>query len=193
MKKFERLPLETRKKEIQTAALHLFNEFGFANTTMEKIIANVSLSKGGVYRIYSNPTEILKDLILSGMHLRNAYYQSQMESNKTFQLDFIIETIVNSLFLYPDISKVYVEFLWEKQRNPELEALYQEICKQSIIDTTFLLKSYNIPIQQEELKRIADIMNATILSLHTLHLFDELKENKEILCQMLRRIEHDRF
>lgn len=193
MKKFKRLPAQTRKKEIQQAALQLFIEKGFANTTMENIVANVSLSKGGVYRIYGSTLDILKDLIIAGMHLRNEFYQERIRSKQLISLDYAIETIVESLFLYPDISKLYVEFLWEKQRNAELESLYQEICKQSIIDTTFLLKLYDIEIDEKKLEDVTNFMNATILSLHTLHLFDELKEHKDKLCQIIRRMDYDRL
>ena len=193
MKKFKRLPAQTLKEEIQQAALQLFIEKGFAKTTMENIVANVSLSKGGVYRIYGSTLDILKDLIIAGMHLRNEFYQEKINGQQSIDLDYIIETIVESLFLYPDISKLYVEFLWEKQRNAELESLYQEICKQSIIDPTFLLKLYDIEIDEKKLEDVTNFMNATILSLHTLHLFDELKEHKDKLCQIIRRMDYDRL
>lgn len=75
-----------------------------------------------------------------------------------------------SLLLYPEISSVYVEFLWEKRRRKELAELYVEICKITVNETESLLRKYN----SEELfkdnsvsfEKITEIMNGAILE-HT--------------------------
>ena len=185
MKKFDRLPPEQRRAEIRSAALSLFGEKGFAATTMENIVEHVSLSKGGVYRLYSSTEAILKDLMLQGMHLRNDYYaqqvQQEMEAGRELTLPFLLNIIGDSLLLYPEFSSVYVEFLWEKRRNPELEALYQDICTKTVEETRILIHrcgADSLLLENPKLlERLTELMNAAVLSLHVL----DLKEGKELL------------
>ena len=191
MKKFDRLSPEQRKLEVQNAALELFNRKGFSATTMENIVEQVSLSKGGVYRIYPSSTAILKDLMLRGMHLRNSYYQQMAEEKVTqgsaLDLPFLVKIIGDSLLLYPEFSKVYVEFLWEKRRNPELEELYQQICRQSMEETAKLISACGADelLPMDRLPLLTEVMNAAILSLHTLNLWEPFTENREKLTQLM--------
>ena len=196
MKKFQRLPLEQRKEEIQNAALTLFGEKGFSATTMENIVSAVSLSKGGVYRIYPSTEEILKDLMLQGMHLRNAYYGRRIEAHlaegKALSLHFLVEIIGDSLLLYQEVSRVYVEFLIEKRRNPALQKLYEEICRQSEEDTLNLIRAWGaeafLPGSPGMLQQLTELMNSAVLALHVLNLEEQLKENREALIDMITNI-----
>ena len=193
MKKFERLSPEQRKAEIQTAALQLFQEKGFAASTMENIVERVSLSKGGVYRIYPSLTAILGDIMLNGMRLRNAYYaecaKKEQEAGRALTLPFLVEMIGESLPLYPEISSVYAEFLWEKRRNPELEALYQSICEETAHETEALIRKYGaedlLLSDPALLTRLTDLMNGAVLSLHVLNLTDAFSAQKEKLCNAI--------
>ena len=191
MKKFDRLPPEQRRQEIQAAALQLFGEKGFAATTMENIVERVSLSKGGVYRLYPSTQAILGDLMLAGMHLRNAYYESRVQqeirAGRPLTMAVLVEMIADSLLLYPEFSTVYVEFLWEKQRNPQLEALYQQICAQTIAETTDLIHQYGADLLTTPgtLAHLTELMNAAILSLHVLKLQDLFTESKALLCSTI--------
>ena len=193
MKKFDRLPLQERKDEIQMAALELFNEKGFAATTMENIIQKVSLSKGGVYRIYPSTSAILSDLMIKGMHLRNRYYEErvkkELEEGKELSLDFLVEMIVDSLLLYPKISSVYAEFLWEKRRKEELEVLYQKICSETVKETKELICQCGAErfffADDQTLVRLTEIMNASVLSMHTLNLKEFFMKNKKQLCRAI--------
>ena len=54
---------QIRKKEILDAAKKAFLRKGFADTVMEDIITQTSLSRGGVYYHYKNKVEILHDLM----------------------------------------------------------------------------------------------------------------------------------
>ena len=193
MKKFDRLPPEQRRAEICAAALKLFREKGFAATTMENIVEQVTLSKGGVYRLYPSTAAILGDLMIEGMRLRNAYYEErfrrEVASGRTPDLRMLVEMIADSLLLYPEISGVYVEFLWEKQRNAGLEALYRQLCEQSITETTALIRSCGaqelLLADPEMLQRLTEGMNAAILSLRVLHLEEAFAARKDELCAVL--------
>ena len=191
MKKFDRLPPEQRKSEIQAAALTLFRQKGFAATTMENSVEQVSLSQGGVYRLYPSTAAILGDLMLRGMHLRNAYYEQRvLEQTRTgipLSLDFLVEMIGDSLLLYPEFSAVYVEFLWEKQRNPELEALYQQLCQTTVQETGDLIRRCGAEalLNPGLLETLTELMNAAILSLRVLNLQDAFARDKTRLCSAI--------
>ena len=197
MKKFDRLPPEQRKEEIQMAALALFHRKGFSRTTMENIVGQVSLSKGGVYRIYGSTTEILKDLILKGMRLRNAYYgqqaQKHLEAGEKLSLPMLVEIITDSLILYPEYAGIYVEFLWEKRRNPELELLYEQICRTSVEETGALIRKVGaddlLMLEPGRLQQMTNLMNGAVLSVYTLHLEQQYQQQKKkiteaILCML---------
>lgn len=61
---------QIRKKEILDAAKRVFLRKGFADTVMEDIITETSLSRGGVYYHYKNKVEILHDLMREGIAYR---------------------------------------------------------------------------------------------------------------------------
>ena len=60
---YERHTREERRNEILLGALEVFLQKGYRDTTMEDIIKNTSLSKGGFYHYYKNKENILIDLI----------------------------------------------------------------------------------------------------------------------------------
>ena len=201
MKKYQRLPLEDRKQEIQAAALSLFLRKGYTATTMENIVEKVSLSKGGVYRIYPSTAAILEDLILSGMRLRNAYYESRVEASlargQALTLPFLLDMIGDSLLLYPEYSRIYVEFLWEKQRNPQLQALFAEINQVTEAETLTLIRRYGaqdlLSLHPDRLHRLTELMNSAILSIHVLGLQDSLLQDRQRLRAAILTLLNEEF
>ena len=196
MKKFDRLPPEQRKEEIRSAALELFREKGFSATTMENIVKRVSLSKGGVYRLYPSTAAILSDLMLEGMRLRNAYYEARVRQEtaegRPLTLSFLVEMIGDSLTIYPEFSSTYVEFLWEKRRNPELETVYRQVCAASMAETSELIRRYGadslLSADPDTLERLTELMNATVLSLHVLGLEKPFSAHRAELCEAVVRL-----
>ena len=185
MKKFTRLPPEARKQEIRQAALALFTEKGFGATTMENIVQRVSLSKGGVYRLYPSTQAILTDLILEGMHLRNAFYEDRVRQETGrgtgLSLHALVEMIADSLLLYPEISGIYVEFLLEKRRNTQLEQLYQQISRRSLEETRALIQAFgaeDLLMNAGRLKKLEDLMNGSILAIQVLGLSQDFLRDR---------------
>ena len=193
MKKFERLPLETRKAEIKAAGMELFIEKGFAETTMENIVSRVSLSKGGVYRIYPSTTAILSDLLIDGMHRRNRFYMERtkeiLSKGEKIDLHFLIDIICDSLLIDSDVSMLYVEFLWEKRRNESLQMLYDSICETTMAETMQLIRTYGadevLRIGNLSMHFLTDLMNTAILGLNVLDLRDSFEKNKKRISESL--------
>ena len=161
---------------------------------MENIVQKVSLSKGGVYRLYPSTTEILKDLMIEGMRLRNAFYEQQVQqriaAGQPLTLAFLVEMICDSLLLYPDFSAVYVEFLWEKQRSSDLQQAYQQICAESIQETLALMQRYGADRLLQghaSLETLTELMNAAILSLRILNLQEFFAAHKADICAAITR------
>ena len=196
MKKFERLPVEERQNEIMHAAIGLFLEKGFKATTMENIVSKTTLSKGGVYRIYPSTTAILSDIMIHGMHMRNAFYEEYVKKlaleGKALTLPDLVHMIASSLLLSPEVSRIYVEFLWEKQRNEELEKLYEDIENTTIVETNRLISKAGLegmlPENGEIMKHLQDLMNSAILSMHTLSLFPYFETHMEAIEKAITTI-----
>ena len=194
MKKFDRLPPEKRKEEIKAAAMELFLNKGFAATTMENIVEKVSLSKGGLYRIYPSTADILSDLMIDGMRLRNAFYIQRatevMEKGEKLEIRKIVDMICDSLLLYPEVSGLYVEFLWEKRRNEKLESLYQQICAISVEETLQLAKTCQAEeiLDLKTMELITELMNTAILGIHILGIEESFLKNKEVLAEILTEV-----
>ena len=194
MKKFDRLPPEKRKEEIKAAAMELFLSKGFASTTMENIVEKVSLSKGGLYRLYPSTADILSDLMIDGMRLRNEFYiqraKESMEKGEKLEIKKIVDMICDSLLLYPEVSGLYVEFLWEKKRNEKLESLYQEICRTSVKETLELAKTCGAEevLDLRTMELITELMNTAILGIHILGMEESFLKNKEVLEAILTEV-----
>ena len=195
MKKFERLPPEQRKLEIQDAALDIFCRKGFSAATMENIVAEVSLSKGGVYRLYPGTAAILSDLMIRGMRLRNEFYRERAESlrksGKPLTMEFLVEIIVESLLKYEKFSLLYGEFLIEKRRNPELAGLYDQIYGESLRETLALIKDCGaeaLLLKPGLLKKLTDVMDSVTLSVSVLGLREELIQNPGCIPALLSEL-----
>ena len=87
---------------------------------------------------------------------------------------------------------MYVEFLWEKQRNPALEELYREICADSVQETLALIRQYGadslLLTDEKSLERLTELMNAAILSIHVLQLQDLVSESRAQLTDAILRL-----
>lgn len=195
MKKFERLPPEQRKQEIQDAALDIFCRKGFSAATMENIVAEVSLSKGGVYRLYPGTAAILSDLMIRGMRLRNDFYRERAEAlhkaGKPLTMEFLVEIIVESLLKYEKFSLLYGEFLIEKRRNPELAGLYDQIYGESLRETLALIKDCGaeaLLLKPGLLKKLTDVMDSVTLSVSVLGLREELIQNPGCIPALLSEL-----
>ena len=62
---YERHTREERRNEILLGALEVFLQKGYRDTTMEDIIKNTSLSKGGFYHYYKNKENKKQNSILA--------------------------------------------------------------------------------------------------------------------------------
>ena len=119
---------EIRKKEIREAAKRCFLNKGFQNTTMEDVITEIGMSRGGVYHHYSSTKEMLKDLMLDGNEYRNNLINEYLANNKgKDKYHQMGDILVSKALAETDLMKLYTLLLQAKNYNDDLEKLYQEL------------------------------------------------------------------
>ncbi|MDO4594612.1 MAG: TetR/AcrR family transcriptional regulator [Tissierellia bacterium] len=121
-----------RQEEILNAAQKVFLKKGFVNTTMEDVIAETSLSKGGFYHYFKSTNDILYELMAKGIQQRNEKIEEKLDQLDYDHLnDFIAHRITEKILDNNDKSKIYVEFLLAKKEDLKLEELYKRLQKKT--------------------------------------------------------------
>ena len=124
---------QIRKKEILDAAKKVFLRKGFADTVMEDIITETSLSRGGVYYHYKNKVEILHDLMREGMAYRVdkinevlAKYSGELDANA------VAHMIVDKVLDESELMSVYAIYLQAMKNNDDLKKLFPILVEESL-------------------------------------------------------------
>ncbi|MDY3052677.1 MAG: TetR/AcrR family transcriptional regulator [Ndongobacter sp.] len=133
MKEQKQKVSQIRKREILNAAKSVFLRKGFADTVMEDIITETSLSRGGVYYHYKNKVEILHDLMREGIAYRvekiNEFlknYSGEFDTNAAAQI------IVDKALDENELMSVYAIYLQAKRNNEELRNLFPILVEESL-------------------------------------------------------------
>lgn len=131
----KRLSREERQKEILRAGMKVFKEKGFVYSTMEDVIGETSLSKGGVYHYYKSTTDILHDLMYFGQKYRTDTMETTFKQYSQSEcLEFIADSIYEKIVDDNPYMDIYVQFLIAKEKDESLENLYQEIIRISRLE-----------------------------------------------------------
>ena len=77
----KRLNKEDRRKQIKEVALRLFTDKGYTKTTMDEIVQECGISKGGMYHHYANKEEIFVELLKDGGEYRKNIVLDYMRGN----------------------------------------------------------------------------------------------------------------
>lgn len=127
---------QIRKREILNSAKKVFLRKGFADTVMEDIITETSLSRGGVYYHYKNKVEILHDLMREGMAYRvdkinefMAEYLGELDANA------VAHMIVDKVLDESELMSVYAIYLQAKKNNEDLRNLFPILVEESLKST----------------------------------------------------------
>lgn len=124
---------DIRKREILDAAKKVFLKKGFADTVMEDIITETSLSRGGVYYHYKNKVEILHDLMREGMAYRvkkmNEFLENYGgEPDQAAMAQMMVDKVLDE----SELMSVYVIYLQAQKSNEELRDLFPVLVKESL-------------------------------------------------------------
>jgi AcrR family transcriptional regulator len=129
---YNRKTREERLQEIRQAALKVFLDKGYRNTTMEDIVAGTSLSKGGLYHYYGSTKEIIFDIMRYG----NKRYFDEIEltgnGSKEEICALLSETAINRIVQKTDERKLYLMFSYEILYDHDFEKLFLELQAESL-------------------------------------------------------------
>lgn len=183
----ERLPADQRKRQIRYCAKDVFIRKGFHNTTMEDVIAESGLSKGGVYRHYKSTTEMMYDLMEDGCYYRYNVVDNFLKEHKDLdKYDALSEIIVEKILADNELLAVYVMFLQEKNYDESLENLYFKLERETLINMRSLLKNMGINFDFIDDRFFSDFINSLILGGEILKAKGNFYKNKENLKDMLK-------
>ncbi|WP_297812720.1 TetR/AcrR family transcriptional regulator [uncultured Finegoldia sp.] len=181
----KRMSYEQRKEEIKKVAAKVFVELGFSNTTMEDLVRETGLSKGGFYHYYKNTTDIIYDLMVDGINYRNEIIKKSLDAEKKLSIEFLAREMTKKVIDDTTLTGVYVEFLLTKKRNKKLEEIYKILVRKTIeafksINIDF--KEYSIAAEKFEI--LTFFINSTILSSNILQSRQLLLKKKDLIEKM---------
>ena len=185
----KRLSFDERKQQIKRVAARIFVEKGFDNATMEDLVKETGLSKGGLYHYYKNTTGILYDIMLDGIVYRNNVIAQSIADGRQWSIEFLAEELAKKAIDANELMPVYVELLLAKKRNSRLEGVYRqlehttfELFETQHINTT----SFNLTSNQ--LAFMTFFVNAIILSANVLKEHALVQSNQALIKEMLLSI-----
>lgn len=181
----KRMTFEKRKEEIKEASAKVFIEKGFANTSMEDLVRESGLSKGGFYHYYKNTTDIIYDMMVDGINYRNEIIKKSLDQEKEISLEFFAREMTKKVIDNTSLTGVYVEFLLAKKRNKKLEEVYK-ILEEKTIES---FKKINIDFEKyeivsEKFEFLTYFINSMILSSNILKSREILLKNKSKIEKM---------
>lgn len=181
----KRMTFEKRKEEIKESAAKVFIEKGFANTSMEDLVRESGLSKGGFYHYYKNTTDIIYDMMVDGINYRNEIIKKSLDQEKEISLEFFAREMTKKVIDNTSLTGVYVEFLLAKKRNKKLEEVYK-ILEEKTIES---FKKINIDFEKyeivsEKFEFLTYFINSMILSSNILKSREILLKNKSKIEKM---------
>ena len=185
----KRLSTEERKKSIKEAAARVFVAQGFAHTTMEDLIRESGLSKGGFYHYYKSTTDVIYDMMLDGIAYRNTVIKNSLPPGKAVETDFFAEEITKKVSDTTILSSVYVEFLLAKKRNAKLEEIYGQL--ERITIDSFAAMDVNLPelkVPAERTEFLGFFINSMILGVNILNGSKTVHEHHDLIRTMFRMI-----
>ena len=158
--------------EIQEAAKKVFLEKGFRYTTMEDVVKNTTLSKGGVYQYYKTTKAILFDIMQNGNYFR--YERTEKIVQESAGTESVAEVITDAC-----MAKLFDEV-------PE-KKLYLMFLKQAF---ELFIKTLHYPSQQEQ--KIMNIIQEQEYFLfkifHGMLVMHELFSDKDVFNQNKEKI-----
>lgn len=188
-----KLPKEDRKEEILKAAQKVFLEKGFSKTTMEDVIAQTTLSKGGVYYHYKNTKEMMFDIFIAGNDYRIGVMKQYIEENQWTvndlqDEDIAAEIITEKVLAQNPLMGIYAQFVIEAMYNEELYEIYRQIVRKSRED---LMKLSPKPIREttekdREFEFFTYLINTFIIGSNILKANENFNEHRPLIKEMIK-------
>ena len=185
----KRLSFDERKQQIKRVAARIFVEKGFDNTTMEDLVKETGLSKGGLYHYYKNTTSVLYDIMLDGIIYRNTIITQSLASGKTWTVEFFADEMAKKAVDTNELMPVYVELLLAKKRNSQLDEVYKQLERTTLeMFKTQNIETETLNIAPNRVAFMAFFLNAIILSANVLKAHELVQDNQNLIKDIILRI-----
>ena len=184
MAAFERKTKAARMVEIREAAKKIFLEKGFRYTTMEDVVKNTSLSKGGVYQYYKTTKAMLFDIMQDGNYFRyeKTEHIIQTLSTTTSLVEIITQACMAKLFDESPEKRLYLMFLSEMIYDKDYETLLLALQRQAF--ELFLQNVHCPPAAKDEILSFLEGEGYFALQIfHGMMVMHELFSDKNIFLR----------
>lgn len=119
---FEKLRSE-RRNQIMDAALELFAQEGYHQTTVSRIATRAEISKGLMYNYYTSKEELLQAIVTKGIDLFLDSFDPNRDGTLTDEeFDFFVDGLFKILSTHQKFFKLYISIL----SQPEAFQLIRE-------------------------------------------------------------------
>ena len=177
---------QIRKKEIREAAKKCFLNKGFQLTTMEDVITEVVMSRGGVYHHYGNTNEMFKDLMLDGNDYRNNLINEYLKNNRgKDKYQQMGDILVDKSLADTELMRLYTLLLQAKKYNQDLEKLYQELKLNTTNELSLIAKQLGIKADIFGDGFLVNYINAMILSSEVLCARNSFSQHKKYIKETM--------
>ncbi|MDU5943825.1 MAG: TetR/AcrR family transcriptional regulator [Negativicoccus succinicivorans] len=177
---------QIRKKEIREAAKECFLNKGFQLTTMEDVITEVGMSRGGVYHHYASTNEMLKDLMFDGNDYRNNLINEYLKNNRgKDKYQQMGDILVDKSLADAELMRLYTLLLQAKKYNQDLEKLYQELKLNTTNELSLIAKQLGIKADIFGDGFLVNYINAMILSSEVLCARNSFSQHKKYIKETM--------
>ncbi|VGU18908.1 TetR/AcrR family transcriptional regulator [Streptococcus pyogenes] len=177
---------QIRKKEIREAAKKCFLNKGFQLTTMEDVITEVGMSRGGVYHHYASTNEMLKDLMIDGNDYRNNLINEYLKNNRgKDKYQQMGDILVDKSLADTELMRLYTLLLQAKKYNQDLEKLYQELKLNTTNELSLIAKQLGIKTDIFKDDFLVNYINAMILSSEVLCARNSFSQHKKYIKETM--------
>ena len=177
---------QIKKKKIREAAKKCFLTKGFQSTTMEDVITEIGMSRGGVYHHYASTNEMLKDLMLDGNDYRNSLINEYLENNRgKDKYQQMSDILVDKSLADTDLMRLYTVLLQAKKYNEDFEKLYQELKLNTTNELSLIAKQLGIKADIFGDGFLVNYINGLILSSEILGARKSYSEHKRYIKETM--------
>lgn len=177
---------QIRKKEIREAAKECFLNKGFQLTTMEDVITEIGMSRGGVYHHYASTNEMLKDLMFDGNDYRNNLINEYLKNNRgKDKYQQMGDILVDKSLADTELTRLYTLLLQAKKYNQDLEKLYQELKLNTTNELSLIAKQLGIKADIFGDGFLVNYINAMILSSEVLCARNSFSQHKKYIKETM--------
>ena len=194
MGRFIRKTREEREDEILSAAIKVFLEKGYRKTTMEDIINETTLSKGGFYYYFGSTKEIFF-AILDKRSREEIGFVTRIEISLTDQKDFVEKLatyLTQKIFDKFKEQELYLMGIYESYDDQDfferLNRMEEKYIKTLIGYFQVNLRRNDAQKSGEKLKFLFKTFHALVISCHLFKQEKLYQENKDYIKNLFAQI-----